>query len=83
LEVGDNFVVNVEEGNNKGANFWLVCCVKPLHRSKQPYKCRWGINFDEGDDVVVGKYYRKWGNSNSSYVQLKKFSSCVHVFRFA
>jgi hypothetical protein len=70
LEVGDNFVVNVEEGNNKGADFWLVCCVKPLHKSKQPYKCRWGTNFDEGDDAVVGKYYQKWGTSNSSYVQL-------------
>lgn len=30
-----------------------------------------GTKFEEGDDVVVGKYYQKWGNSNSSYVLLK------------
>jgi hypothetical protein len=31
LKIGDNFVVNVEEGNNEGQEFWIICCIKPLH----------------------------------------------------
>jgi hypothetical protein len=38
---------------------------------KKAFKCEWGIEFEEGDDVVAGKHYQKWGNSYSSYVLLK------------
>jgi len=43
LEVGNNFVVNVEEGNNEGQEFWVVCCTKPLHKLTTPQKCKWGM----------------------------------------
>jgi hypothetical protein len=75
LEVGDNFVINEEEGNSEGQDFWLVCCSKPLHT----LMCKWGIKYYEGDEVVVGKYYQNWGNSDSSYVLLKD-SSVVYLY---
>ncbi len=31
LDVGDNFVVNVEFGNFEGADFWIIYCSKPFH----------------------------------------------------
>jgi hypothetical protein len=71
LEVGDNFVINEEKRNSEGQYFWLVCCNKPLHTLIHPLMCKWGIEYYEGDEVVIGKYYQKWGNSNSSYVLLK------------
>jgi hypothetical protein len=42
LEVGDNFVVNVKEGNNERQDFWLMCCTKPLHTLIHPLTCKWG-----------------------------------------
>jgi hypothetical protein len=30
LEIGDNFIVNVEFGNVEGVDFYLICCSKPL-----------------------------------------------------
>jgi hypothetical protein len=32
LEIGDNPIVNVEEGNDEGASFWLIMCTDPFIR---------------------------------------------------
>ncbi len=48
-----------------------MCCTKPLHRLTSPLKCKWGMEYDVGDKIVTGKYYKKWKNFNSSYVLLK------------
>jgi hypothetical protein len=79
LEVGNNFVVNVEEGNSEGQEVWIVCCTKPLHKLNGPLNCKWGMNYNERDEVVVGKYYKKWGNSYSTYVLLKD-SHLVYLY---
>ncbi len=79
LEVGDNFVINEEKGNSEGQNFWLVCCTKPLHTLIHPLMCKWGIEYYEGDEVDVGKYYQKWGSFYSSYVLLED-SSVVYLY---
>jgi hypothetical protein len=79
LEVGDNFVVNVEEGNSEGQDFWLVCCTKQFHTLIHPLIYKWGTKYYERDEVVVGKYYQKWGNFDSSYVLLK-FSNVVYLY---
>jgi hypothetical protein len=60
LEVGNNFVVNVEEGNSKGLEVWILCCNKPLHKLNGPLNCKWGMNYNERDEVVEGKYYKKF-----------------------
>jgi hypothetical protein len=79
LEVGDNFVINEEKGNSEGQDFWLVCCNKPLHTFIHPLMYNWGIEYYEGDEIVVGKYYQKWGKSNSTYVLLKD-SNVVYLY---
>jgi hypothetical protein len=40
LELGDNFAVNVEEGNEKDVNFYLVLCTQSIrtHCGKGFYK---------------------------------------------
>jgi len=37
LEVGDNFTINAEEGNDEAAYFWLILCIEPLHKVKVPF----------------------------------------------
>ncbi len=66
LEVGDNFIINAEEGNDEDVSFWLIMCTKPLHKVKAPFIDNWENSYEEGDDVVKGLYYQKWGNSDNS-----------------
>jgi hypothetical protein len=40
----------------------------------KPLKCKWGTNYCKRNEVVVGKYYYKWGNYDLSYVFLKDFN---------
>ncbi len=54
-----------------------MCCTKPLHKLDGP--CKWGMNYNEGHEVVVGKYYKKWGNSYSTYVLLRD-SHVVYLY---
>ncbi len=74
MEVGDNFVVNVKEGNSEGQYFWLVCCTKPLHTLIHPLTCKWGTKYYEGNEDVCRKILPKMGNFYSSYVLLKFFN---------
>jgi len=79
LEVGDNFIINAKEGNDEDASFWLIMCIKPLHKVKALFIDNWGNSYEEGDDVVKGLYYQKWGNSDNSYFFFK--DSCkVYVY---
>ncbi len=71
LEIGDNPIVNVEEGNDEGASFWLIMCTDPLHKVRNFFIDQWGTKFEEGDDVVGGIYYQRWGNNDTFYVLLK------------
>lgn len=38
---------------------------------KKAFTCKWGTEFDVGDEVVCGYYYRKYGRGEDSYVLLK------------
>jgi hypothetical protein len=88
LEVGDNFIVNAKEGNDEGASFWLILCIEPLHKVKAPFIDNWGSSYEEGDDVVEGLYYQKWGINDNFYVLLKDshkvyvYSHLVKVIKF-
>lgn len=68
LDIADNFVVNAAQGNDEGVDFWVVICTKPLHTLKEAFTDKWGTSFDEGDEVVAGKYYQKY---HENYVLLK------------
>ncbi len=57
LDLGDNFIVNAKVDNNENVDLWIICCTKHLNKVKKTFKCEWGIEFEEGDDVVAGKYY--------------------------
>jgi hypothetical protein len=35
LDLGDNMAINVEEGNDEGASFWLIMCTDPFHKILQ------------------------------------------------
>jgi len=79
LEVGDNLIVNVEDGNSKGVFFYLILYTKSLHKVQRALIDHSGNSFNEGDDVVAWLYYQKWGSSDSSYVLLK-YSHVVYVY---
>ncbi len=79
LKVGDNLAINVEDGNTECVSLYLILCTKTFHKVRKTFTNHWGTSFDEGDDVVVGFYYHKWGNNHSSYVFLKD-SHIVYVY---
>jgi hypothetical protein len=81
LDVGDNFVVNVEVGNFKGVDFWIKCCSRPLHCVQKTFTNKWGTSFEVGDYVVVGLYYQKWGTNEHSCAT-KRFSFSLSSFTF-
>jgi hypothetical protein len=78
--LGDNFVVNSKEGNIEGVDFYILLCTKIVFTFSKPFTCPWGQQFSVGDMVVVGKYYQKWGRSESSYVLLRSSNvAFIHV----
>ncbi len=79
LEICDNLVVNVKDGNRKGVAFHLILYTKAFHKVKEAFTDNWGTSFDVVDDVVTCFYYHKWGNNDSSYVLLKD-SHVVYVY---
>lgn len=79
LEIGDNLVVNAEDGNPKGMVFYLILCTKAFHKVEEAFTDNGGTNFDVVDDVVTCLYYHKWGYIDSSYVLLKD-SHVVYVY---
>jgi hypothetical protein len=64
LQVGDNFVVLVVEGNVEGVNFYILQCQHQKFMVSEPFASVWGCEFDIGDYVVAKTYYQKWGWGN-------------------
>jgi hypothetical protein len=56
LEIGDNLGVNVDKGNDEGVSFWLILCAMSLHKVTKTFIDNWGTSFEDGDDVIGGKY---------------------------
>ncbi len=71
LEIGDNFAINVEEGNQEDVDFYVVLCIEPTHVVKEDFIDVWNTNFKVGDVVVVRTYYQKWGRGETRYVFLR------------
>ncbi len=56
LELVDHFVVNVEEGNIKGVEFYFIFCTQIVHIVEKDFTCQWGIAFNEGDVAIGWKH---------------------------
>jgi hypothetical protein len=86
--LGENFAVNLKEGNVEGVDFYILLCIRTMFTFSKPFTCPWGHQFCIGDMVVVGRYYQKWGHGESSCVLLRRFEVfyiyvChVRVFKF-
>lgn len=78
LEIGDNFAVPAEAGNDENVTFYILQCQKPKFLVRERFKCPWGGWIDEGEYVVAGTYYQKWGLSSDSFVYLSE-SRTAHV----
>jgi hypothetical protein len=72
VSLGDNFVVNVKEGNEEGVDFYVLLCTQTNFIVEQAFKCPWGQEFSIGDIIMVQKYYQSWGQSRCSYVLLTR-----------
>ncbi len=40
--LGDNFVISIKEGNEKGANIYILLCTQISFVFDQPFICQWG-----------------------------------------
>ena len=77
LDVGDNFAVKAESDDEEGASFYIVQCFKTLHvvnkdEGPDPY----GLKVDQGDEVVLGVYYKQSGRSPTSFVLQSEMGPC-------
>lgn len=70
--MGNNFAVNAAQGNNDNDDFWIICCIKPLHTVKEAFICKWACKFEVGNEATGGYYYQKWGTVEGSFVLLQK-----------
>ncbi len=63
----------VEDGNEEGVDFYIMCCERP------PFTLDVGVGLDLWDAtyytwevVVLGKYHKSWGKNGLSYVMLNE-----------
>lgn len=68
VEVGDNFMIPAEEENEDGVQFYILQCQKTKFVLQEPLSCPWGGTFNVGDAVIRGKYYKKYGHGDKTYV---------------
>jgi hypothetical protein len=78
LEMGDNFSVITEEGNEEEVAYYVLMCTKIPFIVQSAFDDAWGSLFQPGDIVVAGKYYQKWVGHDSNYVLLLKSQTAYH-----
>jgi hypothetical protein len=61
LQVGGNFVVYVELGNEENSLFWVLMCVRHMfmYKWEQPFTDDYNFTFENRDEVAEGHYYKK------------------------
>jgi hypothetical protein len=79
----DHFVVNAKEGNIELVDFYLILYTQVVHIVEHDFTCQWGIAFKVGNVDIGGKYYKKWGIGEGSYLfhinSLIVFMHVAHV----
>lgn len=69
LEKGDHFAVLADDGEDR-PEFWILQCVEPLHGVEEVMKeDSWGQRVYQGEQIVIGTYYKQKGHSDDSYVR--------------
>ena len=58
LEIGDNFALPAQSGNLEGVQFYLLKCIHLKYIVSSQFTCKWGHEFQPGDNVVSGYYYQ-------------------------
>jgi hypothetical protein len=77
LDVGDNFAVKAESNDGEGASFYIVQCFKRLHVvNKDDGPDPYGLKVEQGDEVVLGVYYKQSGRSPTSFVLESDMGPC-------
>lgn len=77
-QVGDNFMIPAEEGNDEGVDFYILQCVKAKFQVQEDFLCPWGGDFRRGDHALCATYYQKYGRARNTYVLLDR-SKIAHV----
>jgi len=71
-------VVPAEQPNEEGVDFYVLQCQRRKHKLQAPLACPWGAEFEVGDFVIEGTYYKKSGRGEYTYTYLEK-SVVAHV----
>lgn len=81
-QIGDNFMIPADEGNEEGVEWFILQCTKAKYRVEEDFVCAWGTSFKKGDyaiaEAIAGSYYQKYGRGRNTYVLLNK-SVVAHV----
>jgi len=72
VDIGDNFVVPAEPGNEEGVPFYVLQCQRSKFEVQSAFTCSWGGEFQEGDFVIGGTYYKKHGTADNTFVFLDR-----------
>lgn len=68
VEVGDNFMIPAEEDNEDGVEFYILQCTRRKFELQEPLNCPWGGVFSVGDEIIRGKYFKKYGRGDKTYI---------------
>ena len=71
-------MVPAEQPNEEGVDFYILQCQRRKYKLKAPLSCPWGAEFEAGDFVIEGTYYKKSGRGEYTYTYLEK-SVVAHV----
>lgn len=59
IEVGDNFALNAEDGNEEGVDFYLIKCTSTKEQLKADEVDSWGTKIEAGSYILKGFYYKQ------------------------
>jgi hypothetical protein len=68
VEIGDNFMVPAAEENDDRVEYYILQCQRSKFVLDEALTYPWGGNFNVGDEVIHGKYFKKYGRGDKSYV---------------
>jgi hypothetical protein len=80
LSVGDNFAIIAEPGNLEGADFYILQCTKGMHVVQEEKRTdSWGGEYDRGDEVVEGLYFKCQGKNEKSFILMRNAgTACIY-----
>jgi hypothetical protein len=68
VEVGNNFMVLVAEEIDNVVEYYILQYWMSKFFLDEAFTCPWEGSFNVGDEVIRGKYFKKHGRGDKSYV---------------